>query len=275
MTDATLPGQLAWIDQLSGRLNGEILALPAGEWDRVTNCAPWRVRDLAAHVVSSGEGFALSVRRGLAGSAEPTGPPDARRRRQDELAATDPETVVAALGVATDEFAALYRGLTDDQLSALCFHRRGPCPVRWYAAHRLAEVAFHRWDLLLSIGHESPLNEEAAALLLPTLIESNAPSSYAAGQTPGRGAGERYLLGVTGDPLASWLVTIEPDELHACVSREGNPVDADLAITGSADAIALLVYGRAELAGLAASGALHLKGDPKLVDRFGATFPKP
>jgi uncharacterized protein (TIGR03083 family) len=274
MTDTTVRDQLAWIERLSDQLSQEILGLPPDRWDHQTNCAPWHVRDLAAHVVSSGEGFVLSVRRGLAGSAEPTGPPDARRRRQDELAGTDPRTVVAALRAATVEFAGLYQGLTDDQLSAVCFHRRGPRSVRWYAAHRLAEVAFHRWDLLFSVGPQTPeLDEEVAALLLPTLIESNAPSSYTAGQTPERGAGERYLLAVAGEPRARWLVTIDPEELRVRASPDGG--SAGLSITGSAAAIALLVYGRRELADLEACGAVHVEGDPTRLQRFAATFPKP
>ena len=41
---------LSSIRELSGALSGDVAALSADEWDRGTNCAPWRVRDLVAHV---------------------------------------------------------------------------------------------------------------------------------------------------------------------------------------------------------------------------------
>lgn len=256
-------------------MSSEILALRSEEWDTLTNCAPWRVRDLAAHVVTGGEAFALSVRRGLAGSTEPGAPAEVRARRQEELSAADPATVVGALRAVTVDFVELYAGLSEAQLEARCFHRRGNRTLRWYAAHRLAEVAFHRWDLTYSTGRDPQLDEEVAGLLLPTLIESNAPSSYADRLTPEQGSGERYLLAVdgAGELCAGWLVTIDPSELRAAPTR-ADP-EADLAIIGSAAELALLVYGRRQLRNQLESGTLQLRGDPALVDRFSATFPKP
>jgi uncharacterized protein (TIGR03083 family) len=282
MTDSAVPCQLAWIAELSGTMSSEILALSSDEWDTVTNCAPWRVRELAAHVVTGGEAFALSVRRGLAGSAEPGAPAEARRRRQEELSAADPATVAEALRTVTVEFVDLYVGLADAQLDALCFHRRGERTVRWYAAHRLAEVAFHRWDLTFSTGRDPRLDEEVAGLLLPTLIESNAPSSYADGLTPEQGSGERYVMAVdafgpatrgASDLAAAWLVTINPTELRVTAALGDG--EADLTITGSAAALALLAYGRGQLRSQVEAGTLRLRGDSTLVDRFSATFPKP
>ena len=79
----------------------------------------------------------------------------------------------------------------------------------------LAEVAFHRWDVQYSLGKDAVFDDEIAALLLPTLIESNAPRTYAAGLSAERGRDERYVLAVPGAPAASWLVTIGPEELDA------------------------------------------------------------
>src|ERR1044072_1909099 len=52
---------LSSIRELSGALSRDVAGLSAEQWDTVTNCAPWRVRDLVAHIVSSGEGFAASI----------------------------------------------------------------------------------------------------------------------------------------------------------------------------------------------------------------------
>jgi uncharacterized protein (TIGR03083 family) len=270
-TDPQVERCLRSIRELSRDLGSQLSALSPEAWDGPTNCEPWRVRDLAAHIVSSGEGFAVSVQRALAGSVEPGVSHEERDRRQAALAAADPATVARELATLTDAFEGLYRDLDEAGLSAIGYHRRGNRPVRWFAAHRLAEVAFHRWDLQLSLGQEPELDEEVAALLLPTLLESNAPRTYAAGLSAQRGIGERYLLAVAGDPTARWLVTIDPDRLEA--GRGDAP--ADVTITGSAAALALLVYGRSELSALFQADAIRLEGDAALAERFSSIFPRP
>jgi len=177
-----------------------------------------------------------------------------------------PGAVADALLGVTDEFESLHAGLSDAQLETVCFHRRGNRSIRWYAAHRLAEVTFHGWDLDVSLGHAASVSVEVAGLLLPTLLESNVPRTYAAGLSQERGSGERYLLQVADDPTASWLVTIDPDTLH--VVRDRGP--ADLRITATAASVALLVYGRADL-----SSFDNVAGDRALVDRFARIFPRP
>jgi uncharacterized protein (TIGR03083 family) len=256
----TVADCLAALRQRSDELVATIAALTPSEWQAETNCPPWRVHDLAAHLVTSGEGFLRSIRNGLVGSVEP---PQARHAEQAEAAPSD---IAAALGRVTDEFGALYAGLSDAQLETICWHRRGNRSIRWYAAHRLAEVSFHGWDLETSLGRPTHLSDAVARLLLPTLLESNVPRTYAAGLSQERGRGERYLLQVVGDPSASWLVTIEPESL--LVMRGDAP--ADLRIVAPAAKLALLVYGRAEL-----SSVGGLEGDPALVERFTRIFPRP
>lgn len=262
---------LHFIRELSGDLSKDVAGLSADEWDRVSNCAPWRIRDLVAHIVSSGEGFAASIRQALQGSQEQSISHAARDRRQAELVEADPRTVAGEIDKITADFTGLYDGLEEDGLSAIGFHRRGNRSVRWFAAHRLAEIAFHSWDYQVSLGREPKLDEDVALLLLPTLLESNAPRTYAAGLSAEKGRGERYLLAVADHPDAQWVVTIDPDELTA-VRSEG---PADLAISGPAAALALLVYGRYDLSSLFQSGAIRLEGDAMLADRFGAIYPRP
>ena len=268
--DPDVAACLRSIRELSERLAQDIAELSPATWEGPTNCPPWRVRDLAVHLVTSGEGFVASIRNGLAGS---TAPPAAegRERRHAELNAAGPHAVAAALRAVTETFERLYAGLPEQQLASICFHRRGNRSVRWYAAHRLAEVAFHGWDLWTSCGRAPRLDDEVAMLLLPTLLESNVPRTYAAGQSAERGRGERFQLTVRDDPSAAWQVTIEPDQL---TSRRGSG-QADLTIVAPPAALALLVYGRADLHGLVNAGVARLEGEAALVDRFALIFPRP
>lgn len=271
MTDPHVARCLSAIRALSEALGAELAAMSPATWESQTNCPPWLVRDLAAHLASSGEGAAAAIRQGLAGVIDAGITREARADREAALAAAGPAQVGAALAAITDRFEALYADLDETGLSAICFHRRGNRPARWYAVHRLAEVAFHGWDLHLSLGETPELADDVAALMLPTLLESNAPRTYAAGQSVQRGTGERYMLAVADDPMARWLVTVGPDALTAV--RGDAP--ADLTVTGSAAALALLVYGRRDLGALFQARAVWLDGDAALADRFALVFPRP
>src|SRR5947208_3162019 len=214
---------LSYIRQLSGSLSAEVRGLSPEVWAGRTNCPPWLMRDLVSHLVSSGEGFRLSIERGLAGTLEP--PPAADRERlQTSHIESAPPVVADALDRITDSFEQAFAGLDDAGLDTIAFHRRGNRPARWFAAHRLAEIAFHRWDFQRSLGQDASFDEGVAALLLPVLLESNAPRTYAAGLSAERGSGERFLLAVIHDPWARWLVTIQPDQLTTV--RGDAPADA-------------------------------------------------
>src|SRR5260221_10518171 len=116
-TDPQVERCLRSIRELSEVLVTELVALSPAAWDGPTNCAPWRVRDMVAHIVSSGEGFVDSIRQGLAGSVDPAVGPEERQRRHAELAAADAETVARALEAVTVAFEGQYAGLQDAQLS--------------------------------------------------------------------------------------------------------------------------------------------------------------
>jgi hypothetical protein len=207
-------------------------------------------------MVTSGQGFVTSIRNGLAGSTEP---PARAETRFD-----GPRAVADALTNVADQFIALYDGRTEQQLETICFHRRGNRSVRWYAAHRLAELAFHGWDLEISLGRAATFPDRTANLLLPTLLESNVPRTYAAGLSAQRGSGEQYVLRT---PVSAWTVTIDREVLHV----ERGQHAASVSISAPPGVLALLVYGRTSLQ----DPAIEVDGDSAVAERFAAVFPKP
>src|SRR3989442_11678996 len=96
---------LVRIDALSSALAAQLRSLPDGAWDGPTNCPPWRVRDLAAHVVISGHGFVRNIRNGLAGSVEPPG----ASAGHASLESGTPLDIAEALDAVTADFLRLYR----------------------------------------------------------------------------------------------------------------------------------------------------------------------
>lgn len=70
----------------------------------------------------------------------------------------------------------------------------------------------------------------------------------------------------------SFLVTISKAGILA---ERGDPVGADLVLTGSATAVAAAVYRGVPLEALEQEGALQLEGDRNLASRFVTLFPLP
>lgn len=248
----------------SQRLHDELLALPPEAWDAPSNCPPWPVRRLVAHIVENASFVRENVERGVAGTVEPGTPREVREQRVAELAGSPPAAVAATLQQATAALEALFERLTADQLEALCYHPAGNRPARWYAQQRLAEVAFHRWDVHHSLGRDVPLAGEVARFLLPMLMESNMPRVYPRGP---KGQG-RLRLVASDAPDQTWLCVADGATLE--VTRGGT--DAPLTITAPAATLALLIYGRASLADAERRGAARVEGDRALAERFATIF---
>jgi uncharacterized protein (TIGR03083 family) len=225
------------------------------------------VRRLVAHIVENANFVRENVEQGVAGILEPKSSREDREKRVGELAGAAPTDVAAALERGTTEFEGVLERLTADELERACYHPAGNRPARWYAQQRLAEVAFHRWDVHRSLGRDDALDEEVARFLLPMLAESNMPRVYPRGP---KGQG-RVRLVVEGAPAQSWLFTANGETLD--VQRGGN--GADVTVTAPASALTLLLYGRADLAEAERQGRARVEGDRAVADRFKTIFPGP
>jgi uncharacterized protein (TIGR03083 family) len=258
---------LRYIRTLSQRLRGDLASLPPPAWDALSNCPPWPLRRLVAHIVNNGDFIRLSVERGVAGITEPPLSAEERERQVNDLANASPAEMIQELERTTAELERLFDQLRAEDLEALCYHRRGNRSARWYAQHRLIEVAFHYWDFEKSLGREARLDQEVAAFLLPTVLESNLPRIYPSGP---RGEG-RFCLAIEGAPGSSWLLTASPAGLEVGRGCDG----ADVTIIATPAVLALLAYGRANLAEEERQNRARVEGDRALAGRFHTIFPAP
>ncbi len=251
----------------SQRMRDELAGLSAEAWEAPSNCPPWPVRRLVAHIVENAQFVRHNVERGVAGTLEPAVSREDRETRLAELADTPPAAVADLLDRATADLEGVLDRLSADELERVCYHPAGNRPARWYAQQRLAEVAFHRWDVHRLLGHDATLDDEVARFLLPMLMESNMPRVYPRGP---KGQG-RLRLAVEGAPELTWLCTANGETLE--VQRGGD--DADVTITAPASTLALLIYGRADLAEAERQGRARIEGDRAVADRFRTIFPGP
>ncbi|HLI25991.1 MAG TPA: maleylpyruvate isomerase family mycothiol-dependent enzyme [Chloroflexota bacterium] len=256
---------LRLLADLTARVRAELAALPAAAWDAPSNCPPWPVRRLAAHLVENALFVRENVERGVAGSQEPAVTREERAARVEALAAAPPAELLAALDRYSADLAALFERLSADELERICYHPAGNRSARWYAQQRLAEVAFHRWDLLRSVGQETALDDAVARFLLPMLVESNLPRIYARGPK----GHARLTLAATDAPALRWTLTATPEGLAV---QPGDDA-AEATLLGPAAHLALLIYGRARLPDELAAGRIRVEGDQAVAERFFALLP--
>jgi uncharacterized protein (TIGR03083 family) len=252
----------------SGRMRDELAGLSADEWNAASNCPPWPVRRLVAHIVENAQFIRTNVERGVAGTLEPGLSREEREQRLAVLAETPPAEVAAQLDSATADLEGVLDRLSADELERICYHPAGNRPARWYAQQRLAEVAFHRWDVGHSLGRDATLDEGVARFLLPMLMESNMPRVYPRGP---KGQG-RLRLQVEGAPELSWLCVADGETLQV---QRGGAGETEATITAPAGTLALLIYGRGDLREAERQGRAHIEGDRAVAERFKSIFPGP
>ena len=257
---------LAHVRRETAGLLAELQALAPPDWTRPSNCPPWDVQTLAAHVANGDEFYTSSIRRGLAGDPTPALSREERTAQVQALAAAGPPRILAELRASADRFAAFYAALTAAQLDTLAFHNHGLRPARWFVTHRLGEVAFHAWDLRTSLGQVATLDAATIAYLLPTMLEVNLPVLYERGA---RGRGRLCLATRERTPRA-WQLEADGETLRVQPAPDG--ADAPTLTLAAAD-LGLLLYGRVPLSVLAQGG--RIEGDPTAADVLPSLLGRP
>src|SRR3954453_23040710 len=101
---------------------------------------------------------------------------------------------------------------------------------------RLAEMAFHRNDLEISLGQDAAdLDQETARFLLPMLLEMNVPAIVNRDKSGGEGI---FGPQVEGEPGAAWQLAFRPGSLTVAPSAAG----ADATFETDAAAIARMMH---------------------------------
>jgi uncharacterized protein (TIGR03083 family) len=243
-------------------LNGAIMALGGDQWQRPSNCGGWQVADLVAHVVRNGWSMLTFAQRALAGDPTPSFGA-AVAHIQEEIKASGARAAAERQAREHEQFASLIGGLPDADLDKLAAHPAGQRPIAWACSQRLAEVAFHYWDLRRSLGHDGPLDADLASYLLPFMLDP-AQTSIMVSAMPQGAPAETIRLTSTTDGSA-WRVTASPD---------GRVVEADpsgpvaLSLTAEAGWLALALYGRVK----PDAAPFSLEGPPDAAQRFVAAF---
>ena len=145
-------------------------------WSRTTTCPPWSVRDLIAHLARGAETFSAMLEAGLRGERTLSISLEEREQRQRDLSALTERELLTTVRSSQEVLQEKLARLEGDALEALCPHTRGLQPAWWFVDQRLSELAFHGWDLHVSLGTEREIPPAVGRFLLPTLLTRNLPT---------------------------------------------------------------------------------------------------
>ena len=237
------------------------------EWDGPTNCPPWQVKTIVAHLVRNAEMFDVMLTTGLAGGERFPQTPEQREERQRELGAMPSAQLVATFRSRHDALQERLARLSASELEQLCPHPRWLMPAWWIVDQRVVELAFHIWDFQTSIGRPAEIDASVAQFMLPAIVENNLRLFY------------RADVARTG----SWSIhatDIESGQWHARVSESGAHISRDSGAAGAtieADSAGLIrwLYGRAELRDLQTAGRAVISGDMAIASAWRDVFPSP
>jgi uncharacterized protein (TIGR03083 family) len=261
--DAALPLQ----DKLEQRVLELAGPLTEDQWAGPTNCPPWMVKTIVAHLVRNAELFQMMLDCGMSGNATFPQTPEQREERQRELVAMPSADLVAEFARAHEAIRDRFKTLTAADLELPCPHPRAMMTGWWTVDQRVVELAFHSWDMATSLGQDAEIDAEAAQFILPMVIEQNLPSFHR-----GRPATSGPWR-ITATDMADGTWTVVPSDGEVSIKRE--PGDAVIAVSGPSGTILRWLYGRANLDEAAQAGTVTIEGDRSLVPSWKEMFPNP
>jgi uncharacterized protein (TIGR03083 family) len=233
-----VPNSAVWIETLRkshDRLRSVLTALNADELSSPSYDTDWTIADVASHLGSGAEIFALMLAAARAGEPIPgsdafhpiwdawnaRGPVEKR-----DLALSSDESLVRDFEAFSPEEA--------ESFQIAVFGRE--LDLTGFTRMRLAEHAVHTWDIAVSVDPSTTVSQDAVELLVDGIGQIAAWS--------GKPSPEEFRVRVeTTDPVRSLVVsagekaTIEPADAGTDSAPDGT-------ITLSAEAYLRLVYGR-------------------------------
>lgn len=257
------PGIPALAEREARGFDQFVSALDDEGWGRtVPACAPWRVRDLIAHVAGVAEMYGGSIRASLAGRPGPL---------WDDLAAARRERAARAdwgreqlLDVARQHLAemrATLERLTPADYPIPAWHPRGMWSIGRLQVAWFWEVGIHYRDLRSAFDPNAGFDAD----LVPTYVEylTRALPRYLGSQSDASlTATYRFALPDLGRSIG---VRLERGSHEVVPNLDGG---ADVTFETEGSTLVLLVLSRISPEAATAQGRLTVAGDPALADRF-------
>lgn len=243
LTPLTTPW-LAALDASSNRLRELVTDLSAADLERPSFAAGWSIAHVLSHLGSAAEISAGIVRRGLAGDDTPPNIDDIRPvwTRWDAL---DPLAQREGWFASDEAHRSLLVAITDDEAAHLRVpYFAGPLTLLEYAGYRLSEHSLHGWDVAVALEPTASIPASELALLWSRL-------NLVAGRFHDKDVARRLApssvrIELTDEEPHVLSLGAEPDDRVQLRRIDGTApqIGANATLTGPADAVLRLFYGR-------------------------------
>lgn len=169
------PVQLIAQEQV--RLLSELRKLPEAAWRQMSHCEGWTNARVVAHLTAGAEFYHKSVGKGLRGDTLPPSIPGGQRltveqfrerfrEKQEELASRQPRELLALFDQSGTNLVDLLRRVAPHNMTKPAWHPRGNWTIAMFVSTRVFELAFHGWDIHVSLDPHARVRE----LLQPFLV---------------------------------------------------------------------------------------------------------
>ncbi|WP_426594904.1 TIGR03086 family metal-binding protein [Cellulomonas sp. McL0617] len=144
------------LDRAHAALRATTAGLTPADLTRPTPCEHWDVAQVLQHAAGDQRAYAFF----LTGSDGPTADPFAPDGVLDA-------TPLDLVGPAIDASSRAYAAVDPDGTAATPLPQ-GVLPAATAAGAAALDAAVHAWDIAMAVGQDSPLDDDLAALILPT-----------------------------------------------------------------------------------------------------------
>lgn len=268
---------IACIKAEAAYLQDFLASLRPEDWARPSAYAEWTVGDVVAHITQGARTWAASLRRAMAGDANPPAGEQTLRLGERGSEATaqraiafrqeiGEEALLQAFVEAHEHFHQVAQTLRAEDWDKPCYHRRGVMSVRDYMGVRLQELTLHGWDARTAFDPAATLSEPPLPLLLG-LTQRWLSNTFR--PVPALTAPVRYRFDITAPVPVYQDVVVSPDGFRLEPATDSK---ADVTFRCTTGDYILLIYGRLPLEQAMSTGRLAIAGDRAQARLFPTLF---
>ena len=169
------PVQLIAAEQV--RLLSELKKLPELAWRQMSHCEGWTNARVVSHLIAGSELSHQSVSKALRGDTLPPSIPGGQRltveqfrerskAKQEALAEKPRGELLSLFDQRATELVDLFRRVAPYNMTKPAWHPGGQRTIAMYVSTRVFELAFHGWDIHVSLDPHARIRE----LLQPFLV---------------------------------------------------------------------------------------------------------
>jgi uncharacterized protein (TIGR03083 family) len=238
--------------------------LDNAQWDRVTDCPGWTVKDNVAHMIGtermlSGDQAGASAPEGAAHVRNDIG--RANEQWVESYRAQPGRDVLAAFEAVTAKRLAVLRAMTPEEWDKEGFTPEGPGPYRQFMAIRVFDCWFHEQDIREAIDRPGDLEGPVADHSIGR-IERGLP--FVVGKKAGAPQGSTVVFDVTGSPRVTVPIGVE----GRAALLDTEPSDPTVRIELDRRTYSRLAGGRWDGARARRDGHVDVTGDRELGERI-------